>query len=470
MKLYPNKIPFMRLPGISPVHVKFLDGFGKMRFLRILVPIIFISTVFLACGGSGGTVAGAPSDPIDPAPEGLSLLLLADGLSAPLFLAEAPDGSGRLFIVEQTGTVRVLLSDGSLLPAPFLDIRDRIIGFGERGFLGLAFHPEFASNGRFFTYYSAPLRSGAPAGFDHTSHISEFRVSAADPDLADPASERILLQVDQPQSNHNAGTVTFGPDGFLYISLGDGGGANGAGFGHVEDWYDANPGGNGQDVTNNLLGTILRIDVDAALPYGVPADNPFVGLPGVDEIFAYGFRNPYRISFDMGGTNQLFAADVGQARKEEVNIVTRGGNYGWNVKEGTECFNAADPNAPLDSCPGIDPVSGIPLTDPIIEFLNSGQEGGLGTAVIGGYVYRGSAVPELTGRYVFGSLTGPAGASGRIFVATPDARGLWPFTEPHIGSHPAGLGEALLGFGQDLSGEIYILTSGRVFRIVPPEE
>ena len=446
----------------------------QRRTLAFAIPLLLsLSLLPAGCGSGSGTGGAPPANPVpaNPVPVQIGLQLVADGLSAPVFLAEAPDGSGRRFVVEQTGTLRIILADGTLLPTPFLDIRDRMIvapqGLGERGLLGLAFHPDFAVNGLFYIYYSAPLRVGARADFDHTSHISEFAV-AANPNLADPASERVLLRVDQPQANHNAGTVIFGPDGFLYISLGDGGGANDTGIGHVEDWYATNPGGNGQDATQNLLGSILRIDVDAGLPYAIPPDNPFVGFAGLNEIFAYGFRNPYRMSFDLGGTRQLFAADVGQARKEEVDIVTRGGNYGWNVKEGTECFNAANSATPLVSCPGLDPIVGTPLIDPVIEFLNSNQAGGLGVAIIGGHVYRGAALPALTGRYVFGSLSGPAGTLGRIFVATPAAEGLWPFVEPSLTSHPGGLGEVLIGFGQDLTGEIYALTPGRVFKIVPP--
>lgn len=413
----------------------------------------------------------------------IGLSLVADNLNSPVALVESPDGTGRLFILEQAGLIRILLPDGTLLPQPFLDLRNLLIqvpaaDLGERGLLGLAFHPNFSINRRFFVYYSAPLRAAGPLGFDHTSHISEFLVNPLDPSLADPASEIVLLQVDQPQANHNGGTIVFGPDGFLCISLGDGGGANDVGLGHVNDWYAVNAGGNGQDVTQNLLGSILRIDVDGGvpggLPYGIPPDNPFAGLPGLGlpEIFAYGFRNPYRISFDMGGTNRLFAGDVGQLSREEVDIVVRGGNYGWNVKEGTMCFSTVNPGVPLGSCPALDP-EGDPIIDPIIEFVNSNQPGGLGNAVIGGHVYRGTALPGMVGLYVFGSLSSTGGPDGRIFVATPAPQGLWPFVEPVISTSPDGrLGRFILGFGQDLSGEIYVLTSGgvtgEVFQIVPP--
>lgn len=217
----------------------------------------------------------------------VGLELVADGLSAPVQALSPPDGSGRLFVVDQVGRIRVVSADGVLLEEPFLDLRDRLVPLGpdldERGALGLAFHPDYAANGRLFVYYSAPLRTEGPAGWDHTSHVSEFSVSN-DPDIADGGSERVVLQVDQPQANHNGGQVMFGPtDGHLYISLGDGGGGNDVGTGHTPAI------GNAQDTTN-LLGAILRIDVDGAEPYAIPADNPFAGIEGRDEVFAYGLR------------------------------------------------------------------------------------------------------------------------------------------------------------------------------------
>ncbi|NJK85753.1 MAG: PQQ-dependent sugar dehydrogenase [Bacteroidales bacterium] len=233
-----------------------------------------------------------------------------------------------------------------MVNTPFLDIRDKIIqlnsGYDERGLLGLAFHPEYAENGRFFVYYSAPLRDEAPDWFNHTSVISEFAVSV-DNNVADENSERIVMQIDQPQGNHNGGTLAFGPDDNLYISLGDGGGGDDVAAGHVEDWYEFNAGGNGQDIELNLLGSILRIDVDGEEPYAVPSDNPFVEGEGLDEIYAYGFRNPYRFSFDMEGGNEMYVGDAGQELWEEVSIVESGKNYGWNVKEGTHCFSAENP-------------------------------------------------------------------------------------------------------------------------------
>ena len=231
--------------------------------------------------------------------------LVADNLVAPVTLVEAPDESGRLFIVDQIGVIRVHTPERGLLPEPFLDLRDHILplkdAHEERGLLGLAFHPDYEENGRFFVFYSAPLAPGAPEYFDHTTHISEFEVSTDNPVVADKKSEDVIMAIDQPQYNHNGGTLAFGPDNYLFISVGDGGGANDIDPGHVPDWYEKNGGGNGQDVEQNLLGSILRIDVDKGYHYSIPEDNPFVGREGMDEIYAYGLRNPYRFSFDPKG-------------------------------------------------------------------------------------------------------------------------------------------------------------------------
>lgn len=409
----------------------------------------------------------------------LGLERVASGLVQPVTMAEPPDGSGRLFVVDQTGVIRIVDESGSLRKRPFLDVSDRMVtlnpGFDERGLLGLAFHPEYAENGRFYVYYSAPPRVD---GYNNTSRIAEYTVSR-NPNRADPASERILLEIDQPQFNHNAGTLKFGPtDGYLYISVGDGGGADDVGFGHVEDWYEVNEGGNGQDITENLLGDILRIDVDGGSPYGIPADNPFVGEEGLDEIWAFGFRNPYRFSFDQGGDHALLAGDAGQHRWEEVDVVVKGGNYGWNVKEGLECFNAADHHEPLEECPDTDP-DGRPLRDPVIVYANANQpEGGLGVVVIGGYVYRGDDVPQLQGRYVFGDFSRSFfPPDGSVFIAMPDGSDLWHIQQVSFPARGGRLGEYVLGFGQDAAGEVYVLTSetagptgtsGSVYRLTLP--
>ena len=336
--------------------------------------------------------------------------------------------------------------------------------YDERGLLGLAFHPDYAHNGRFFVYYSAPLRRGGPGGWDNTIHLSEFKVSS-DPNRADPASERIVLQIDEPQPNHEGGALLFGPDGLLYAAVGDGGGSGDNDMGH-------SPGGNGQD-PNVLLGKILRIDVDHGQPYAIPGDNPFVDGGGAKEVYAYGFRNPYRMSFDMGGNHELFVADVGQNLFEEVNIVTRGGNYGWNIREGLHCFNSGDPSSASANCPSAG-ARGEPLLNPILE-----QDHSKGIAIIGGYVYRGHAIPGLAGNYLFGewalSYSSP---SGRLFAATrPAAAGqAWPVRELSVTGNPGGkLGHFLLGFGQDGQGELYVLvtdnsgpagSSGKVYKIV----
>ena len=424
----------------------------------------------------GSAAAQEGSGQVLPSGPTVGVELVAEGLVQPVHLSEPPDGSERRFVVDQSGVVRVIMPDGTLLGEPFLDVRDRMVnlmpGFDERGLLGLAFHPGFADNGRLFVYYSAPLRDGAPAGWNHTSHVAEFNVAATDPNRADPASERIVLQVDQPQFNHNAGDMHFGPDGMLYITLGDGGGANDVGLGHT-------PGlGNGQDATN-LRGSLLRIDVDGADPYGIPADNPFVGTPARDEIFAYGFRNPYRFTFDG---DDLYVADVGQALFEEVNLIERGGNYGWNIKEATHCFNPSSPTNPLETCPNTGPLFGDPLLDPIVEYGNANNvPGGVGVAVVGGRVYRGSELPQLTGRYVFGDWSTSFGQpNGTLMIAKARPKGLWKLQELDVEGRPGGrLGHFITGFGQDGAGEVYVLTSdtagpsgttGRVYQLTRPTD
>ncbi|MEE8352932.1 MAG: PQQ-dependent sugar dehydrogenase, partial [Dehalococcoidales bacterium] len=234
------------------------------RFL-LVIPAALVAAVVAVV-----LLARVGVEPAAEVPAAVRLDVVADGFAAPVALVAAADGSGRLFVVDQIGVISVLTTDGRVLDEPFLDIRDRLIdlnaSYDERGLLGMAPHPDFASNGRFFVYYSAPLRPGAPDGWDHTSRVSEFTVSAASPDVADPVSERTILEVDQPQPNHNAGQLAFGPAGYLHIALGDGGRSGDTGRGHP-------PAGNGQD-TSTLLGSILRIDIDGGDPYAIPADNP----------------------------------------------------------------------------------------------------------------------------------------------------------------------------------------------------
>jgi glucose/arabinose dehydrogenase len=437
---------------------------------------------FAACdnGPAGPDVS---PDVRGPSPMGatipIAVEVVASGLVSPIQLVQPPGSDPRRFIVDQVGLVRVLNADGTLQAAPYLDLRAHITplsaGYDERGLLSLAFHPNFSSNGRFFVFYTIPPRAGAPAGFDHTNVISEFQENRSTGVVT--GTERVILQVDHPQSNHNGGTVAFGPDGYLYISIGDGGAGNDVGLGHVEDWYAANAGGNGQDITQNLLGNILRIDVDQGQPYAIPGDNPFVNEPGIDEIWAYGFRNPYRMSFDPGGGHDLLVGDAGQELWEEVSRVVKGGNFGWNVREGTHCFSTATPAVSPATCPDVDPTTGEILRSPVIEFGNTkNPAGGLSLTVVGGNVYRGSTVPLLQGMYVFGGFgSGFTAPSGTLYAAQPRSSGLWTMSELRInGTQP--LGAYVKGFGQDRAGEVYVATSqvvgptgttGRVLRIRP---
>jgi len=392
----------------------------------------------------------------DAAVDAVGLETLASGFRAPLDVAFAPDADRR-YVADQSGRVLVHEADG-LRDDPFLDLRDALEFGGEKGLLGIALHPNFGENRRVFVRYSAPSRPGTPAEFSHTFVLAEFEATA-DGRRAKRETERTVLEIPEPQSNHNAGDVAFGPDGHLYVAVGDGGAGGDRGSGHVDDWYDAVPGGNGQDVTENLLGSVLRIDVDGEREgrgYAVPDDNPLVGREGRDEHYAWGFRNPWKISFDG---EDLYVADVGQNRYEEVNLVERGGNYGWNVKEATHCYGA-------DRCPDATPESvrgGEPLRDPVIEYPHSGGEVS-GVSVIGGHVYRGSALPGLEGTYVFADLS----SDGRLFAATPDGDGLWPVRTLDV---TGGRLDRVLAFGRDADGELYVLGqfdgANGLHRVVP---
>jgi glucose/arabinose dehydrogenase len=397
---------------------------------------------------------------------------VASGLTAPLALTHAGDGSGRLFVVDQIGTIRVI-KDGQLLATPFLDLGERVVdvnpAYDERGVLGLTFHPEYASNGRFFVRYSAPREGGPeepcndPGGFIvgcHKEVLAEFRVSVGDPDVADPDSEATIYEVAEPEFNHNGGDIAFGPDGFLYVPLGDGGGAN-DGLGSDPPLHG--PGGNGQNV-ETPLGKILRIDVDGMRPFEVPSDNPFVGAEGLDEIYAYGFRNPFKISFDRGGSRELFVGEVGQGLFEEVDVVEKGGNYGWAIREGAHCFDPQNPSTPKDSCL----TEG--LIDPIAEYDHSE-----GVSVIGGYVYRGLRIAELRGKYVFGDFSRDFGPTGRLLYLDADGGDRSKIFELGIVPERSPLGLLVRGFGEDEEGDLYVLgstdlgptgSSGVVVRIV----
>ena len=407
----------------------------------------------------------------------IDLKLVSTGMTAPVFLTHASDGSGRLFVVDQAGEIWII-QNGQRLATPFLDISGLLptlsMGFDERGLLGLAFHPEYENNGRFFVRYSAP-RVGNPGeaciGTSRGCHmevLAEYHVSALDPNVADP-SGTILLTVDEPEFNHNAGQVLFGPDGMLYFTLGDGGGSH---DGLANPLLPHGPMGHGQN-PQTLLGALMRIDVDSppgmGQTYVSPSDNPFFGLAtGRDEIWAYGLRNPYRFSFDrLDG--RLFLADVGQALFEEVNIIERGGNYGWVTREGFECFDPFSPGMPPATCATTGPL-GEPLLDPIAAYTHDD-----GIAVVGGFVYRGAASPALEGLYIFSDWSRSfSPADGRLFYLDADGT-LSDIFEFDIGDNEASIGQYVVGIGEDEAGEVYALMTsslapfgdtGRVYRIV----
>ncbi len=287
--------------------------------------------------------------------------------------------------------------------------------------------------------------------------LAEYGVSE-DPNLADPDSERIIFEANQPQSNHNGGHVAFAPDGYLYFSLGDGGGAH---DGLAASPPTHGPRGHGQNL-NTPLGALLRIDIDSGDPYTVPPDNPFVDRPGLDEIYAYGLRNVFRFSFDRGGSHELWLPDVGQNLIEEINIGTSGGNFGWSIREGAHCFDPANPNTPKPECD----TAG--LIDPIAEYTHND-----GLAVIGGHVYRGSARPDLHGIYIFGDFSRNFGPTGRLFYIDTNGDRSQIF-EIQLPEEYTPLDRYVYGFGEDSGGELYLLTAtslnpntptGELFRI-----
>ncbi|MCW3119811.1 MAG: hypothetical protein JWM28_3893 [Chitinophagaceae bacterium] len=415
--------------------------------------------------------------------KGMNLQMIADGFVSPLSVVEPPDSSHRLFIVDQAGKVWIVDSTGAKMPTPFLDLTPSMVtltpAYDERGLLSIAFHPDFRNNGKFYAFYTAPPRAGVPIGggaWNNLTRISEFNISA-DPNQADLSTERVILEADHPQLNHDGGTIAFGPDGYLYISIGDGGNADDIGPGHVRDWYAVNEGGNGQDIFQNLMGNILRINIDNASGYTIPTDNPFISITGSKpEVYAYGFRNPYRFSFDMSGDHALYVGDAGQSLYEEIDVVTKGGNYGWNVKEGTHCFSTADDMTELGSCPMADSL-GNPLLDPVIELKNFANPtgGGLATVIVGGNVYRGSDLPGLTGKYIFGIFSQDGQPNAKIYSAMVSTGTNWPYENVSLKDFPDNLGQYLKGFGQDQRGELYLTTSadaglngttGKVYKLV----
>ena len=394
--------------------------------------------------GSGGSPVSVEPDPLkdcgvaaSPSVPELRLEPVVSGLDGPIYLTQVRGDSARSFVVEKPGRIRVV-RDGALVDAPFLSI-DAVSDRGqEMGLLGLAFHPDYSSNGRFYVYYST-LIDGA-----HFSRVAEYRVSADNPDVADAASERVLLEVQQPQDNHNGGDLEFGRDGYLYIGLGDGGGGG--------DQHGAI--GNGQNLAT-LLGKILRIDVDgsgagALGAYAIPSGNASIegALP---EIWSYGLRNPWRYSFDAC-TGDMYIGDVGQGEIEEVDFEpagVSGRNYGWRLMEGDSCFN---------------PASGCDATEQNLVLPVAQYDHGVGQSITGGYVYRGAAIPDLRGTYLYADY-----ASARFF-ALRMANGSVAQQQLEITDNinPGTDIDAISSFGQDSAGELYVVSfNGSVYRIVP---
>ncbi|CAN5476006.1 hypothetical protein BH18ACI3_BH18ACI3_09920 [soil metagenome] len=355
-------------------------------------------------------------------PIGVRLQPFVTGLSSPIFVTNAKDGTKRVFIVERGGIIKVV-QPGSNVPTDFLNISTKTSTEGERGLLGLAFHPQFATNRRFFVYYTQAVGGAI--------QIGEYKASTGNPNVAETTEKPILTIPHPNQSNHNGGTIAFGPDGYLYAAPGDGGGGN-------------DPPNNAQNI-NQLLGKFLRIDINVpdgqSAPYLIPPTNPFASsIPGADEIYAVGMRNPYRFSFDRGGTNQLWVGDVGQSALEEVDIITNGGNYGWRVYEGTQCTN-------------LDPALCVPANFIPPVFQYSSASSSQRCSITGGNVYRGTLGTLPDGAYVYGDF-----CTGEILMWNGSQSPLLDTSNFDLSS-----------FGEDEDGELYItqLGSGNVQKIVP---
>ncbi|PYO97133.1 MAG: glucose dehydrogenase [Gemmatimonadetes bacterium] len=362
----------------------------------------------LTCGGNPTSVSLPPEGT-----GSLRLELVASGFSSPVFLTTPTGDTARLFVVDQGGQIRVI-QHGVLLPTPFLDIAGRITSGGERGLLSVAFHPSYAANGFFYVNYT---------DLNGDTRVERYTVSVADSNLADTSTHKLILFVSQPYPNHNGGLVMFGPDGMLYIGMGDGG-----------------SGGDPENRAQNpdsLLGKLLRIDVDGGDPYVSPPNNPYVGRSGRGEIWAIGLRNPWRFSFDPP-SGLLYIADVGQNSWEEVDVepASQGGlNYGWRIMEGAHCDN---PN----------PCSPAGLVLPALEYSHSD-----GCSVTGGFAYRGTRFPSLAGQYFFSDYCAAWLRSATYANGAVTSRTLWSFNVNL---------ESVLSFGQDARGELYVLTAGGV--------
>jgi glucose/arabinose dehydrogenase len=403
----------------------------------------------------------------------IKLEKVVTAVNTPLVMAQ-PKGDDRMFVAEQFGRIKII-KDGKLGATPFLDVRNKLVAqhhdFDERGLLGMAFHPNFKENGKFYIATSSPLDFQGDLGqmlwYSHSNVVTEYTVSKDDPDTADPNSGRQILSTPWPQFNHNGHWLGFGKDGMLYVSMGDGGYANDWGIGHnVTE-------GNGQDLTTNL-GKILRIDVDNpsdGKPYGIPKDNPFVGNDNANpEIWAYGLRNPWRCSFDTAG-GDLICGDVQQNSYEEVSVISKGANLGWRKMEATHCFDYQKPDAHPAKCD----TAG--LTPPIMEYPNCSAkpDGCKGISITGGYVYNGS-VEEWKGKYIFGDWSKSFGEmDGQIFIGSKGGDGKWSMEVAEAEGMDGKL-PYILSFAQDSSGEVYALTSittgpngslDTIYKIVP---
>lgn len=375
---------------------------------------------------------------------------VASGLSLPVFVTAPQGANSRVFIVEKGGLLKTLdLTNGQV--GTFLDIRSLVRSGGEEGFLGLAFHPDYATNRRFYVYYTQKYTQEA----DRRLVLKEFQASAANPNLADPTTERLLLRIVDPQDNHNGGWIGFGPDGFLYVAIGDGGNGNDEGPGHTAGT------GNAQDTTDNLLGKILRINPDPMIDdfpqdseknYGIPAGNPFVGVAGDDEIWAYGLRNPWRCGFDRE-TGDLWIGDVGQNQREEIDFLPAnsagGQNFGWRLREG---------KIQTPTVGGPPPVGNV---EPIYDYTR-GTGAFQGNCVTGGYVYRGPII-SLRGTYFFGDF-----ATKRIWSLKRNGTGYTELTDWTTKLAPStGSIGSVSAFGEDAVGNLYIVDyDGEVYRVV----
>jgi glucose/arabinose dehydrogenase len=439
--------------------------------------------------------SGASADHILPAigkgTIAVNLQPVATGMAAPDYATSPSGDTSRLFVVEQNGLLRII-QNGSLLPGSALDISGRVQpplnpanANDERGFLGLAFHPGFhdpASPGfrTLYTYNSEPIPVGtsptyvAPRGAvqNYKNVINEWKMSVADANVVDPASRREIISFGKNAGNHNGGTIAFGPDGYLYLATGDGGNANDVGASHLPpDPLDigGNLGGNAQNLSTPL-GKMLRIDalnpslttgspdpISSNGQYRIPAGNPFQGAGQVPEIYAYGLRNPYRFAFDRAN-GDLILADVGQNNIEEIDRIVLGGNYGWAVKEGDFLFNRSNGTIGARS-----PGNPAGLSDPISGPLGTLEyDHGDGIAVTGGFVYRGTAIPELYGKYVFGDLAlrnAPPRVDGRLFYADLNTGVINEFLLPQFATGILPNGLTVHGFGEDASGELYALVT-----------